>query len=121
MSTLLGRSYVNLFYEYGPELAGILLTDSALRDRTAQFLDHASDEFGSLLPNSTVEFTLTQELYDEAGALVQDLAAAGSEDFRNEMLQTWDNLALDEHIGEKTIDIWHQMNPKILYLPIIIK
>ncbi|MBN1316286.1 MAG: S8 family serine peptidase, partial [Anaerolineales bacterium] len=120
LSTTLGRSYVNMFYEYGPELAGILLTDTGIRDKTAQFLDSASEEFGSLLPSSTSEITLTQELYNEADDLVQDLAAAGSDDFRDKLLQVWDDLLLEQRIGEETKEIWEQMN-NFVYLPMILK
>jgi thermitase len=119
MPSEIGMNFVNTYYEYGPELAGILLTNSDLRDRTAQFLDNASEEFGSLLPGSVSEIRLTQTLYDEADALVHDLAAAGSDDFKIELLKTWADLGLDQHIDEITTDIWEQMNQKIIYLPII--
>ena len=121
LSTDLGVNLVNLFYEHGPELAGILLTNTDLRDRTAQFLDNASEEFGALLPTSTSKVILTQALYAEANTLVKDLAAVGSQDFEHEMLKTWQYLDLDRYVGETVPAIWEQLNQKVVYLPIIVK
>ena len=116
-----GQEYVNLFYDYGPELVNILVTDSNLRNRTSQFLDNASDAFGSLLPSSIDDIVLDQTLYNEADALVKDIAASGSNDFKNKMLQVWADMSLDEQIGENATDIWEDMQNNIVYLPLIIK
>jgi hypothetical protein len=115
-----GREYIDLYNEHTTELAGILIANSDLMSRTAQFLDNASDEIASLLPDATTEAILDQALYDEANVLVQDLAAAGSSEFRDEMLQVWSNMALDQHIGETVTDIWGEMH-SFIYLPIVIK
>ncbi len=116
-----GEKYVDLFYDYGPELTSILVTDSNLRSRTSQFLDHASAAFGSLLPTSTEDVVLDQTLYNEADTLVKGVAAAGSDDFKNKMLQVWADMSLDEQIGENATDIWEDMQNNIVYLPLIIK
>jgi hypothetical protein len=42
MSTSSGRRYIDLYNQHTHELAGILVVNSELRSRTAQFLDHAS-------------------------------------------------------------------------------
>jgi len=116
-----GQRYIEDYDNYGPEASLILLTDSDLRTRTAQFLENAAPAFGSLLPNSTQDVVLTQALYDEANDLVQDLANASSSELHDKMLQTWEDMALDEHIGEIATEIWQQMQEHIVYLPIILK
>lgn len=116
-----GQGYVEDFNKYGPELSAILLADADLRTRTAQFLDHAAAAFGSLLPNATEAVRLTQALYDEADDLVQDLANAGSPEFRDKMLQTWADMALEEHISETTTEIWEKMQQRAIYLPLVVK
>jgi PKD repeat protein len=121
LSSTVGQEYVKDYYRYSPELVAILLTDSNMRTRTAQFLDHAAPAFRSLLPNSIEEVALTQVLYDEADGLVRDLANAGSPEFRDKTLQTWQDLSLDEHIGQTATEIWEQMQLNPVYLPIIIK
>lgn len=116
-----GQEYVKDYYRYGPELAAILLRDTDLRTRTSQFLEDAAPTFRSLLPNSTEEVALTQALYDEADGLVHDFANAGSAKFRDKILQTWEDMALDKHVGEPATEIWEQMHQNPVYLPIIFK
>jgi hypothetical protein len=120
-SSQVGQGYVEDFYRYGPGLTAILLTDADLRTRTAQFLEDAAPAFGSLLPDSTEEVVLTQALYDEADGLVHDLANAGGPELRDKMLQTWEDMALNEHIGETATEIWDEMQQFAIYLPIILK
>ncbi len=114
-----GQNFTGLYYEYGPTLAAILLTQPDLLGRTTDFLRNAEEEFGSLLPDSTETITLSQELYNEADALVQDLANAGDEAFRNTILAVWEDLDLDSFIGEETTLIWEEIQQIELYLPII--
>jgi thermitase len=117
----IGKRYVSYYSNYGPELAGILVTDTDLRSRTALFLEHASEEFESLLPGSTTMITFTQELYDEGELLVHDLAAAGSDEFGEAMLQVWQDLALVEDIGEEPTEIWEELRSFPVYLPLNIR
>lgn len=121
MSSPTGRRYIDLYNQNTHEMAGILVVNSELRSRTAQFLNHATDEFASLLPHATVTRTLDQDLYDEANNLVQDLAAVASPPLRDKMLQIWSELSLDQHIGQTTTVIWSELQHSNIYLPIIIK
>lgn len=113
-----GQSYTRLYDEHGVELAQILITATGLRDRTAQFLTNAAEEFGSLLPSATVSTTLTQALYDEADALVTDLANAGDEDFQMQIQQVWADMRLDDYIGQDSRSIWEELKTVRIYLPL---
>lgn len=73
------------------------------------------------MPSSVQEITLSQALYDEANALVQDLAKAGSGDFEDELLQAWADLGLNQYIDEETTDIWEEIQKEKIYLPVIMK
>ena len=121
----LGQIYVRDFYHHTPEMGAILFTNSDLRDRSAQFLRNASDEFGSLLPNSVDDVTLSDELYQEADGLIRDLAAQSSNELGSRLLTVWDDLALDSHIGQPATQIWEEVQEaqaeKKVYLPILLR
>ncbi len=119
LPSTLGQRYTGLFYEYGPELAHILLTNPTLLDRTSQFLQNASDEFDSLLPDSVDNAILSQELYNEANALVNDIVNASDQEFRLQMLQVWEEMELNKYIGQDTRVIWEEMQKEEVYLPMI--
>lgn len=113
-----GKEYIKDFEEQGSELSEILLTNSELQTRTAQFLGNAAPAFGSLLPTATEDVVLSQTLYNEANVLVHDLANAGSQELHNKMLQIWLELALDKQIGKTTTEIWKQIQQSKVYLPL---
>ncbi|MCB0211592.1 MAG: carboxypeptidase regulatory-like domain-containing protein [Anaerolineae bacterium] len=123
--TSTGQEFIDLFYDHTTELAVILMNNADLRSRTAQFLQDAADPFASLLPDATTPVPLSQQLYDETDALVQDLAAAGSPQFETKMLEEWAALALNQHINENAIDIWNGLQSNTgttsVYLPIVTK
>ncbi len=120
-TTTVGQGYVKAYNQHSLELSAILLTHSDLRSRTAQFLEHAAPAFESLLPNRTNQSVLTQGLYDEAAGLVTDLANAGSPQLRNDIQQTWGDLALDVHIGESPTTIWGTLQQPSVYLPLVVR
>jgi hypothetical protein len=116
-----GQDYLGIYFQQEPALAGILLTNPELRTRTAAFLENASDEFGALLPGSTDSAVLDQALYDEAEALFRDLAAAGSDSFATDVTQIWQELDLQQRVGDDVNDIWQdiQTSQNSVYLPLI--
>ena len=82
----------------------------------------AAPAFESLLPGSTTNVGLPEALYNEADQLVKDLAAAGSSEFGNQMLQTWEVMSLDNHIGESATKIWTEIQgSNKVFLPLIVK
>ena len=123
-----GRYYVELYYEHTSELTTILMSDSDLRDRTIQFLGNATDEFAALSPTAVDTATLDQALYDEAKGLMEDLADAGSPQFKSKMLEEWEYLNLEQYVGMETNEIWEDVqvafneNPpqEQLFLPVIL-
>ncbi len=119
LSSTLGQRYTGLFYEYGPELANILLTNPTLLDRASQFLQNASDEFDSLLSDSVDNTILSQELYNEANALINDIVDVSDQEFRLQMLQVWEEMELDKYVGQDTRVIWEEMQKEEVYLPMI--
>jgi hypothetical protein len=119
-TTAVGQGYIKTYNQHGLELSAILLTHSDLRSRTTQFLEHAAPTFESLLPNSTSQTVLTQGLYDEAASLVNDLTNAGSPKLREDIRQTWEDLSLDEHIGESPMTIWREIQ-SFVYLPLVVR
>jgi len=114
-----GKEYIKDFEEQGSELSEILLTNSDLQTRTAQFLGNAMPAFGSLLPTATGDVVLSQTLYDEANVLVHDLANAGSQELHDKMLKIWEDLALDKKIGKAATEIWKQIQQSKIYLPLV--
>ncbi|MBP1468791.1 peptidase S8 [Candidatus Chloroploca sp. M-50] len=123
----LGQKYLAIYYEQAPTLASILLTHDDLRTRTATFLQNAADEFSALLPSSTQSVMLSQELYDEANALVRDLAGAGGSSFASDITTVWQELHLDAQVGSDVKSIWNDLQPdpppsqSSVYLPVLIR
>jgi exopolysaccharide biosynthesis protein len=115
----LGQEYIGYFNEHRLEFTEILVKNPELRTRTGQFLNNAAPTFDSLLSDADGEIILTQELYDEALNLLNDLSKEASPDLQSVMNQTWEDLSLHNRIGESPDQIWEEIQLQYLYLPII--
>jgi subtilisin family serine protease len=119
-----GRAFINLYERHTGELVTLLLADENLRLRTGQFLLDAEDEFDALLPSNgsnTATIILDRTLYEDAEALVRDIGAAGNEDLRTDLNQVWNDLDLQQRVGDDVNDIWQdiQTSQNSVYLPFI--
>ncbi|HRQ39775.1 MAG TPA: S8 family peptidase [Chloroflexota bacterium] len=119
-NSTIGHSYISAYYDNAPELVNVLLANPSLMSRTYSFLSNAADEFESLLPSSNVQLALSQDLYDEAEALVYDFVNASDGETSAKMLDLWDELALQNYIGVDTKVIWEDMNQaNKVFLPVV--
>ena len=115
-----GQQYVGDFYQYAPEMATILFSNASLRNDVAQFLQNASDDFGSLMTDETV--ILTQEQFDEADGLISNLIAASSPDLGRALDEAWTALKMKIEVGKSADEIWEKINEDTdVYLPFVVK
>jgi hypothetical protein len=115
-----GQHYIDLYNQFSPEVALILATDSELRTEVQEFLADALPAIQSTLPGTASEVTLSNDLIDQAEAISEDIANAGSDELQDAIDTIWNDIDSDEQVGKPVSEVVNDViADKKLYLPII--
>jgi hypothetical protein len=114
-----GRAYADLFTRHSPELAGLLLSDSALRDQARQTFDRMRPVLMALTGDGP-DVTVDGALVEQAAALTQKLKERASPALYDDLEAVWSQMEAKRLVGSRTTEAWRMLQQSIhIYLPLL--
>jgi len=116
-----GQEYAALFFQYSPEVSGILFRDATLRAATQEVLVEMTPILYALLTEDE-DVVLTADFIAQIKSLTDAVAAQASTELRNDLQTHWRRVAPEQFVGMTATEAWAVMQrPYRLYLPIVVR